>query len=91
MAQALRRERVELRLTREQKRSIERAATLRGTTLTDFILNEIQPAATAVIKNAESVELRNRDREVFFRALQNPPAPNKALKAAVARHKRLGL
>jgi len=91
MATALRVERVEIRMTRMQKRDIERAANLRGTSVTDFILNAVQPAATETIREFEVLELRNEDRQVFVEALLNPPEPNEALKAAVVRHKRMGL
>jgi len=91
MATALRGERVEIRMTRRQKRDIERAANLRGTSVTDFILNAVQPAATEAIREFEVLDLRNEDRRVFVEALLNPPEPNEALKAAVARHKRMGL
>jgi uncharacterized protein (DUF1778 family) len=91
MATALRAERVEIRMTPAQKENIERAASLRGTSVTDFILNEVQPAATATIRESELLELRNEDRRVFVEALLNPPEPNDALKAAVARHKQMGL
>ena len=91
MTVALRAERVEIRMTRAQKENIERAASLRGTSVTDFILNEVQPAATATIREFELLELRNEDRRVFVEALLNPPEPNEALKAAAARHKEMGL
>ena len=91
MATALRGERVEIRMTRTQKRAIERAANLRGTSVTDFILNAVQPAATEAIQEFQVLELRNEDRRVFVEALLNPSGPNEALKAAVARYKRMGL
>jgi uncharacterized protein (DUF1778 family) len=91
MAAALRAERVEIRMTPAQKENIERAASLRGTSVTDFILNEVQPAATATIREFELLELRNEDRRVFVEALLNPPEPNQALKTAAARHKEMGL
>ena len=91
MATALRGERVEIRMTRTQKRDIERAANLCGTSVTDFILNAVQPAATVAIREFELLDLRNEDRRVFVEALLNPPEPNEALKAAVARHRRMGL
>lgn len=91
MATARRAERLEIRMTVAQKRNIERAATLRGTSVTDFILSEVQPAATATIREFESLELRDEDRRVFVEALLNPPKPNEALKAAVARHTEMGL
>lgn len=91
MATALRGERVEIRMTRAQKRNIERAASLRGTSVTDFILNAVQPAATETIREFETLELRDEDRRIFVKALLNPPKPNQALKEAVARHKQMGL
>ncbi len=91
MPTALRGERVEIRMTPAQKRNIERAARLRGTSVTDFILNAVQPAATETIREFETLELRNEDRRVFVEALLNPPEPNEALKAAVVRHRKMGL
>jgi uncharacterized protein (DUF1778 family) len=84
-------ERVEIRATSEQKRLLERAAEIRGTTLTGFILNQAQEAATATIQEFELLELRNEDRRLFVETLLNPPKPNSALRAAAARHKELGL
>lgn len=84
-------ERVEIRATSDQKRLLERAAEIRGTTLTGFILNEAQEAATATIQEFELLELRNEDRRLFVETLLNPPKPNSALRAAAARHKELGL
>lgn len=84
-------ERVEIRATSEQKKLLERAAEIRGTTLTGFILNQAQEAAMATIQEFELLELRNEDRRMFVDALLNPPKPNGALRAAAARHKELGL
>jgi len=91
MRKALRAERVEIRMTPAQKENLERAAVLRGTSVTDFILNQVQPAATATIREFEALELRNEDRRVFVEALLNPPEPNEALKAAADRYKQMGL
>jgi uncharacterized protein (DUF1778 family) len=91
MASAQRAERLDLRVTSAQKHTIERAASLRGTSVTDFVVNEVQSAAIATIKEFESLELRDQDRRVFVETLLNPPKPNDALKAAAARHKDMGL
>lgn len=91
MATALRAKRLEVRVTADQKNKIERAARLKGTSVTDFVVNEAQAAAIATIKEFEVLELRDDDRRVFVEALLNPPKPNAALKQAVARHKELGL
>ena len=84
-------ERLEARVTQEQKRIIERAAELRGTSVTEFVVVSAQQAATKTIKDFETLSLRGEARKVFVNALLNPPAPNAAVKAAARRYKqRLG-
>jgi uncharacterized protein (DUF1778 family) len=80
-------ERLEARLTREQKRVIERAAEIRGLTTTDFVLTSVQHAAAEVIKEAEILYLRDDAREGFVDALLRPPAPNAPLMAAARRYR----
>lgn len=84
----LRDQRLEARITRDQKRLIERAAQLRGSTVTDFVVSEIQEAAAATILEFEVLQLRAEARDQFMQALLNPPAPNRAAKAAMARYKK---
>ena len=91
MALVQRAERLEVRTTAAQKRLIERAAQLRGTSVTDFVVSNIQAAAAETIREFESLFLRDEARKVFVEALLNPPQPNEALKAAAGRHKQMGL
>ena len=91
MASVQRAERLEVRTTSAQKRLIERAAQLRGTSVTDFVVSNIQAAAAETIREFESLFLRDEARKVFVEALLNPPQPNEALKAAAGRHKQMGL
>jgi len=85
-------QRLEARVTPEQKRLIEHAATLRGTTVTEFVVASAQEAATNTIKDFEVLHLRDETREVFVNAVLNPPAPNHAARAAAERYKKqLGL
>lgn len=79
--------RLEARITRDQKRLIERAAYLRGTSVTDFVLASAQQAATATIKDFEMLSLRDEARQVFVNALLNPPLPNAVAQAAARRYK----
>lgn len=83
-----RKERLEARISPAQKRILERAASLRGTSLTDFVLTSAQEAATKTIKDFEILSLCDEAREVFINALMNPPAPNEALRAAADRYKK---
>jgi uncharacterized protein (DUF1778 family) len=81
-------ERLEARITREQKRIIEHAAGLRGTSVTDFVVASAQQAATNAIKDYEMMSLRGEAREAFVNALLNPPAPNAAANRAAERYRR---
>ena len=80
-------ERLEARVTRHQKRLIERAAWIRGTSVTEFVVASAQEAATATIKDSEVLRLNNDAREVFVNALLNPPPPNPVAQAAARRYK----
>lgn len=81
-------ERLEARISPAQKRILERAATLRGTSLSDFVLASAQEAATKTIKDFEILSLCDEARDVFINALMNPPAPNRVLRAAADRYKK---
>jgi uncharacterized protein (DUF1778 family) len=81
-------ERLEARVTPAQKDLIERAAALRGTSVTEFVVASAQEAATATIKDFDVLHLRDLAREVFINAVLNPPAPNEAARAAAARYKK---
>jgi uncharacterized protein (DUF1778 family) len=81
-------ERLEARVTPAQKRLIERAAALRGTSVTEFVVASAQEAATTTIKDFEALHLRDQAREVFLNAVLNPPAPNDAARAAAERYRR---
>ena len=93
MPQAVRRrrarkaQRLEARVTRDQKRLIERAAELRGTTVTEFLVVSAQQAAAETIRNHETLVLRDAARDVFINALLNPPRPNEALRSAARRYR----
>ncbi|MGH8324698.1 MAG: DUF1778 domain-containing protein, partial [Steroidobacteraceae bacterium] len=82
-------ERVEARVTSEQKQLLERAAALEGRSMTDFIIASAQNAAADTIARYEVLQLSPRDQSAFVDALLNPPAPNDALRAAAARYRTL--
>ncbi len=83
------RERLEARVTPEQKALLQHAAALEGRSLTDFILSSIQTAAQAAIEKHERLTLTARDSAAFVEALLHPTAPNARLRAAVERHRAL--
>jgi len=82
-------ERLEARVTREQKQLIERAAEIEGRSLTDFLVTSAHQAAKYVIHEHEILTLSSRDREVFVDAILNPPKPNEKLRRAAQLHKKI--
>ena len=85
-------ERLEARVTRAQKRLIERAAALRGSSVTEFVIASAQEAAASTIRDFDVLHLRDEAREVFINAVLNPPAPYDAARAAASRYrKNMGL
>lgn len=78
-------ERMNLRIRRDQKATLLRAAALRNTDLTDFVIQNALREAEAVIQEAEHLKLSERDSLRVLDLLENPPAPNaKLLNAAKA-------
>jgi uncharacterized protein (DUF1778 family) len=80
-------ERLEARLTSEQKNLLQRAAEIEGRSLTDFVVSSAQTVAKQVIQEHELLILSAKDREVFISALLNPAPPNEKLRRAVRRYK----
>lgn len=85
---AIRTERLEARLTTEQKKKIEEAASIRGISISDFVITSAHEAASRLIRENEVLTLSERDRKTFFDLLLNPPKPNKRALAAAKRVKR---
>ena len=85
-SQSKKQERLEARMTRVQKLMIERAARIRGTSVTNFVLVSAQEAAAEAIRDFEVLSLRDKARETFVGALLNPPAPNAAAHGAAKRY-----
>lgn len=81
-------ERVEARLLPEQKSRIEYAASLQGTSLSDFLIQNADAAARRAIREHEIWKLEGQDRQVFVDALLNPPEPSARLRAAAARYQK---
>jgi uncharacterized protein (DUF1778 family) len=79
---------LEVRIPKTLKRLLEHAASLRGTSLSDFVLASAQKEATQTIKDFEMLTLCNEAREVFVKTLLNPRAPNEALRKAANRYKK---
>lgn len=78
-------ERLDMRLTPEQKDLLERAASLTGQPLTGFALSNLVERAQQIIERSGRTLLSRRDAGKFLRLLEAPPEPVPALKAALRR------
>ncbi|MFN8681372.1 DUF1778 domain-containing protein [Paracoccus sp. P2] len=80
-------ERLETRVTVDQKRLIEHAAALQGRSLTDFVLTSLQEAARRAIEEHQYLELSVRDSQAFVEALVEPRPVNERLRDTVRRYR----
>lgn len=64
--------RLEARVGKEQKEKIERAAAIKGLTLSDFVRHSLDEAATKVIQDHEVIRLSAADSENFVKSLTRP-------------------
>ena len=79
-------QRLEARVSAEQKLLFQRAAALRGVSLTDFMIESMREAAVETVEKHDRMRLTAAERRLFVEALLNPPAPNEALRSATKRY-----
>jgi uncharacterized protein (DUF1778 family) len=80
-------QRLEARVTVEQKTLIEHAAALQGRTVTDFVLTSVQDAARRAIEEHRQLELSVRDSRAFVDALLHPKPVNARLRETARRYR----
>jgi uncharacterized protein (DUF1778 family) len=80
--------RLSVRISREIKNRLGRAAAIRGQTLSDFIVTNLLPVAEEVIQEHQTVVVSERDYGAMIDALNNPPRPNNALLNAAKDYKK---
>jgi uncharacterized protein (DUF1778 family) len=81
-------ERIDIRTDAEVKAVIERAAQLRHTSLSAYLVDSALEKAKAELRAIETVSLQDADRDTFYTALVNPPEPNAALRKLFAEGRR---
>ena len=82
------RKRLEARIPAQVKELLERAASLEGRSLTDFIVESAGKRAREVIREHEVIEPSRADQIRLAETLLDPPKPNAKLKRAAARYLR---
>jgi uncharacterized protein (DUF1778 family) len=78
--------RIDLRVTQEQKALLEQAAALQGVSLSAYTILHLLPLAQQDIAAQERLTLSDRDRDLLMATLDNPPALQGNLKSAIAKH-----
>jgi len=86
---AQRPDRINLRLNRDAKRKLERAAAYSDKTLTDFVIDFALQKADEIVREHEVITLTANEWERLRALLLNPPEPNKRLERAFADHARV--
>jgi uncharacterized protein (DUF1778 family) len=81
-------DRLQVRLDAESKSVLQRAASYRRKTVSQFVLATALEEAGKVIRENETVTLSGPDWKIFYDALTNPPPPNPALRKAFAKYKK---
>lgn len=71
--------RLEARISEVLKQKLERAAAIRGLTLSSFVARSMEKVATDVIREHEQKELSESAQQAFFEALMNPAEPNEKM------------
>lgn len=79
-------ERLDVRLTSEQKELLQRAAVLEGCSMTDFVSRAVQAASLKTVERHQALKLGIEDSIRFVETLLNPPEPNENLKEAFRRY-----
>ena len=80
-------DRLSIRIPRDIKEKLMRAATISGVTLGDFVIANTAQAAANVIQSHQLLELSARDYDRLMEALDNAPMPNSALLKAAGDYK----
>lgn len=81
MSDTVRDSRLELRLAKSERNAIDRAATLRGSSTTDFVRSTMLAASAEAVRANEILTLTNEGASAFVEAITNPPEPNENLRA----------
>ena len=78
-------ERLEARVTAEEKELLQQAAAARGLSLSAFVTSSAHEAALKVLREQHVIELGRRDQLAFAQAMLRPDAPNKRLRSLAKR------
>lgn len=88
LAENTRTARLEARVSKDQKNLFLQAAALSGRSLSEFVIESTQEAATKVVKEHETIQLSREEQMSFVSALLNPSEPGSRLRRAVESYRK---
>ena len=85
--QVIKSERIEIRVTPQEKELMLRARIIRGDrSFTSFVFNVLKTKADEIIQADEQILKSERDKQLFFSTVLSDQEPNQALKDAARLH-----
>lgn len=81
MAAIAKNNRINIRVSDDDKEILELAARYSKQSLSSYIVDIVLKQAELDIKKNETITLNNEQRDLFLKILDNPPPPNEALKS----------
>ncbi|CAK0779822.1 conserved hypothetical protein [Gammaproteobacteria bacterium] len=81
--------RLQMRVSPERRELLERAASLTGRNLTDFVLDSAEQVAVRTIEERQVLRLTKEDTDFMVAMFLNPPDPSDRLRQAVKCHQEL--
>jgi len=82
----IRDERIDCRVNLESKQLFARAAKVSGASISAFIIEAARERAVRILNEHKRLILDDEARDIFMNALDNPPTPNAALRAAAKKY-----
>lgn len=86
---ALKKQRIDLRLSNDDKSMIEEAAAMTNQTITQFMVSSASERAAEVIEQHRRLVLSEESWNLVMDALSQPPEPNEKLQRAARRLKNM--
>ena len=68
---------------------LAKADGIRNASLNEFALTALENVAQATVEGIQTIELSDRDRDLFLAALDADSKPNEALRRAMERHQQM--
>lgn len=86
----MKQDRIEIRSSHSERNKFEEAAVVLGMNLSSFIRMAALEKSSAILKDhTNTILLSNEDRDLFLKALEEPPKLNKSMESAIKKHAKI--